>query len=292
MLKAAYFANPDVAQFVTWLSETLASDAPNHTYVVAGDAVPIVFNGLSTALIQYRWPFSFVAPGADVVTTGSSYSDSVTALNCLRAGLVAALASTSDRATRDWAKAVMKWGGVTNGNSKWLDSNCAGLAAHVNSTQALLVQHDDAMKGRITRFNAGMTKIYSLIVEDFVMYDSRVAAALAWFVAKWCHETEKAVVPTPLCFRCLRPKEAPGARTRKLRNPSCSHYRFPWINTPTQHAHWNQRASWVLSAVLAAVRDTSFHLQPTSSRALEAAFFMWGYDLGASPLCSSGGSLK
>lgn len=36
------------------------------------------------------------------------------------------------------------------------------------------------------RFNAGMTKVYSLLADSLIIYDSRVAAALGWIVVKYC----------------------------------------------------------------------------------------------------------
>ena len=39
---------------------------------------------------------------------------------------------------------------------------------------------------RLNRFNAGITKVYSMVLENFIIYDSRVAAALGWLVAQFC----------------------------------------------------------------------------------------------------------
>lgn len=61
----------------------------------------------------------------------------------------------------------------------------AGLANEIDSVKTILSGNDDNSALKVRRFNAGMSKVYSLIVADFIIYDSRVAAALAWFVARW-----------------------------------------------------------------------------------------------------------
>ncbi len=142
-----------------------------------------------------------------------------------------------------------------------------------------------SLQHRVGRFNAGMSKVYSLLVDKLIIYDSRVAATLAWLVAMWCQETSKLLVPPLLQVRCLRPKEDVRATAHKLRNPSCLHFSFPWVNTPAQHVRWNLRASWILSSALASSKVAKFHDDTQPLRALEAAFFMWGYDLSATPTC-------
>ena len=38
--------------------------------------------------------------------------------------------------------------------------------------------------------NSGFTKIYSLYIDDFIIYDSRVGAALGFLVRCYCEEKE------------------------------------------------------------------------------------------------------
>ena len=124
-----------------------------------------------------------------------------------------------------------------------------------------------------------MSKIYSLLVDDFIIYDSRVAAALAWLVVVWCRSTKRKSVPKNLAFHRVPDK------TAQVRNPSGGGFQFPNVyNRPKIHAQWNLRASWVLTKALEFSKkaDTTFHQQKNKLRALEAALFMWGYDLSES----------
>jgi hypothetical protein len=166
------------------------------------------------------------------------------------------------------------------------------LATEIAAARKTLAAGNDdrvLLGSTIRRFNAGMTKIYALLVPEFVIYDSRVAAALAWLVTRWCIETKLTLVPDLLRFPCMRPKEGDNPAIRKVRNPSCGQFRFPWLHGAVNHAHWNLRASWILSAALNASRQEPeqnvFLDQSNPLRALEAALFMWGYDLSLNSPC-------
>ena len=38
----------------------------------------------------------------------------------------------------------------------------------------------------LSRCNAGITKVYTRVLKNFIIYDSRVAVALGWLVATFC----------------------------------------------------------------------------------------------------------
>jgi hypothetical protein len=129
------------------------------------------------------------------------------------------------------------------------------------------------------RSNAGFTKIYSLLSENtFVIYDSRVAAALGMLIANWCAETGRSEVPDHLRLHWMPAKEGPNADT-KVRDPSLEIFRFPKLTGTTvnfNHAASNVRANWIVELVLKKIaKKTSW-----TARKIEAALFMIGYDLG------------
>jgi hypothetical protein len=284
MLKQDYLQDLDVNSFVTWFSKRLLVPL-QHRYTTADD-VHYEFDSLSSALEQYDWDFRLIYPGKDVLSRGHTYAENVVALNTLQTGLFEAISAVpvQDETTLAWAGAVMRWGGVAAHNNTWLETNVDGLTTVLISGQNALRQNDDTVL--VGRFNAGMSKIYSLIVDDFIIYDSRVAAALAWLVSKWAHERGmQGAIPALLYFPCLRPKEAVEARLRKLRKPGCLHFQWNWM-APAQHVRWNLRASWILRAVLNSASSSTFHEEQNPLRALEAALFMWGYDLAHSPVCN------
>lgn len=213
MEKKAYVSDNNVDTFLKWLSLKLSDKSLVHYYMAPGGK-RINFAGLEDALQKYDWSFAFKNPSTKSVCSGNTYSQNEVALMALRTGLSASIAlgpdSERDVQTRDWSIAVMEWGGVRNGNVTWLTTNVNGLADEIDLVKKTLdIGNDDRsnLRGTIRRFNAGMTKVYSLLVEDFVIYDSRVASALTWLISQWCLETKKPVVPDLLRFPCMHPKE-------------------------------------------------------------------------------------
>jgi hypothetical protein len=139
------------------------------------------------------------------------------------------------------------------------------------------------------RSNAGLTKVYSLALDDFIIYDSRVAAALAWLVTRWARETGSHI-PDHLKFVCMRAKEIPskiqGVGPTKIRTPDSR--LFPYFAPSTnpkdhrKHAVWNQRANLVLTAALKHARAkpaSAASAKFKTVRDVEAALFVMGADL-------------
>lgn len=283
MNRKTYLVDPDVHKFCNWFADMLIVRLPVLTQVGPG-GVALTFHGLSDALKQYDWRFTVTVPGASTPVRGHKYIDNVGVLKTLATGLGGALGSKIDSDVRDWSIAVMRWGGVAPKNAAWLTAHMHGLHSHVTAHRAILAGDDDdlvILKTAVTRFNAGMSKVYSLILDQFIIYDSRVAGALASFVCEWCGTAN---IPRPLAFGCMPAKEGPSATRHKRRNPSTKF--FPWIyNQPHVHAHWNLRATWVLAESLrlakVKMRRNAFATSANPLRALEAALFMWGYDLPA-----------
>ncbi|MEC4747532.1 hypothetical protein [Methylomicrobium sp. Wu6] len=284
MLKNTYLSRPDVNDFIDWLSLEIKQNNLIHSYTLPNNT-KITFQGLADAFNQYAWRFNFSDPTGQI-HTGSAFIDSARCFVTLASGLQANLPPNpaNDQVICEWACAVMMWGGVTNGNVDWLKTNVVGLAREVDNVRNILSGNDEdpAVMNPIRRFNAGMTKVYSLIVPNFIIYDSRVAASLAWLVAAWCKQAGRASVPKELAFPCMPPKEGENPRIRKSRNPSNNTLIFPNMNgNVKRYAQWNMRASWILRECLTRSNNTVFHQQGSNDlRALEAALFMWGYDLG------------
>lgn len=259
-----FVSQPDVMQFASWLSERLGRRELSHGYYDRSRRRQMSFAGLNDALAQYVW-------------NGRSYPETEQYLQKCADRLGTALAGSDDHGLKCAAIEVLSWGRVLHGNEKWI-RNATDLRAALRSGCQIL-SGDDVCAKNIKRFNAGMSKIYSLLLPKFVIYDSRVAAALAWFVKGWCEQTARSSVPDVLAFRCMEGKESPRSKHPKLRNPSSGQYLFPRANTDWQRALWNMRASWLIRHALEVNKQSVFHQQRSPERALEAALFMWGYDM-------------
>jgi hypothetical protein len=282
--KSEYLQDNDVTDFVQWMKQELAAESARAHGYVRQRGGELQFRNLADAFAKYDWPFRF--EGFDGRRyAGRTFQENATVLAGLQQRLRSALtnggAKARDEAVCNAAIEVMRWGGVAPNNDKWLRLNEAGLAETLQDVCARLARSDDAIQfSESLRFNAGMTKVYSLLIDRFIIYDSRVAAALAWFVVAWARKRNLASIPELLQFRCMPAKEAPNAVRRKLRNPSTEGLKFPPLhNNPHAHVKWNLRASWILEALLVESPANPFGTGPAASRKLEAALFMWGYDL-------------
>lgn len=285
MNRQAYFALPHVAQFIAWFAAELDSELRfKHEYVDRRSGMQWSCTSLFDAFDRYRWNHPGNARLA--LHPGQSAMSNGLALTALRADLQTI--HGDDRRALEAALDVMSWGGVSAGNANWLKANKDGLAGLLEAVQTALDAGDEqapALRTKHLRFNSGMTKVYSLICKNFVIYDSRVAAALGWLVVKYCESHGLSQVPQGLCFPWAAAKEAPNPDTPKRRNPSVGNLKFKSLRSGTHHALWNLRASWVLNAVLVhpSAKDSPFQsitIPNDPLRALEAALFMIGYDLG------------
>ncbi|WP_178076419.1 MULTISPECIES: hypothetical protein [unclassified Pseudomonas] len=273
--------NHVVGDFVDWLARNLNNTSLfTHEYTDRRNDTLWKCQGLQDACARYQWRHK----GAHDVPPGTDLTSNCAALNALSSALQSSINTANDQAAFTAAADVMRWGGVEAGNIRWLSINIDNLAQTLASTAAALTRGDlteQILVSSDLRFNAGMTKVYSLLVDDFIIYDSRVAAALGWIVVKYCREKQLSSVPAELAFPWAPSKEGPHAKSPKNRNPSQAGFSFPRLIAGAHHAEWNLKASWILAAALARAPASDFAASSAvpALRQLEAALFMIGYDL-------------
>lgn len=274
-----------VNDFIDWFASNLGHPSLfAHSYIDRRSnplgSRKLTFPTLFDACEQYHWKHN----GAFGSPAGTCLQSNDAALNALRHALQSAINAGNDNQTLTASSAVMSWGGVSAGNVRWLTANAKGLAKTIASVCAALnsdnLSHPLLTGCQPLRFNAGMTKVYSLLVNDFIIYDSRVAAALGWIVVKYCQARQLPAVPHVLAFPWAPAKEAPEARLPKNRDPGMGNYHFPRLISGELHAIWNLKAGWILAEVLARAPGNLFNTPNVPAlRQLEAALFMLGYDL-------------
>lgn len=280
-----------VSPFVEWMSRNLDTTTLRHRYRNRRDNTHWQCNSLYHAYQSYAWRYPAI-PEIEL-ETGHTFASNAEALQALQGNLVDSLGPDgSDAKALEATIEVMRWGGVSAGNVKWLNNNKVGLSGMLRDIREALNAgdtQDNRLRSESLRFNAGMTKVYSLICDDFIIYDSRVAAALGWAVVQFCNASGKATIPAALKFPWAPAHEGPNAQAPKQRNPSQGELLFPLLRSGSMHAEWNLKASWLLRAVLdhPNVAQSGFTQNPipgdNALRALEAALFMIGYDLPSAP---------
>lgn len=276
----------DVAQFRDWLAQCLAGQSIN--FAVAGTA----YLTLADARTAYAWPpravaglpnphngYPYIHPAVPRLAANANLTDNAVVLQLLQQSLRSAYAA-GPILTMELAGAVaglLHWGGVYRdnkrggGNKPWLAANHANLHQILRAVEMDHARGDDQSQVMNLRFNAGMTKVYALLIDDFVIYDSRVAAALGWLAVAWWTQVQRkplAVLPADLRFGCL----PANGKAAGHRNPAPGV--IPnLINAPGRHYTWNVRANWLLTSALAAAGTAS---QFTMLRETEAALFQLG----------------
>lgn len=282
MKKNQYFLDQDVQEFSAWLAQHLCDNTFQTTYIDRRTGNQIAFDSLFDAYVNYYWPYQKLDGLQPHPPKAFNFDANSIALRYLKANLDNALNERCDTATKNAAIQVMIWGGVRN-NIPWLESNERGLSSLLAKVkEAICTQDTERIPSENLRFNAGMTKVYSLICDNFIIYDSRVAAALGWAIAKFCLATNRESIPKQLRFPWAPAKEAKDMESPKCRNPSIGALRFSRLRSGQFHAIWNLKASWLLEQTLNSVSsEHPFKRKVVGSplRAIEAALFMIGYDL-------------
>lgn len=283
MEKEAYLVK--VQPFINWLSENLYNETLEHSYINRRNSQPVCFASIYDAFEKYQW--SHPAIDRLHVPKGNTFASNAEALGALRENLRASIKNESDEGTCQAAVDVMSWGGVTLGNTSWLIANTNGLAVRLAEIRDGLDSGNSrhqSLIDRTLRFNAGMTKVYSLISKDFIIYDSRVAAALGLAIAKYVESGNSMV--QELGFPWSPAKEGKNARNPKNRDPGTGELKFPRLREGPLHAEWNLKASWLLCAVIEQdkKKQGKFAQLDEPLRGLEAALFMIGYDLPGLPV--------
>lgn len=241
-------------------------------------------SSLFHAFQQYEWRFSYEDLYSGKSIKGSSYAQSEAALNDLQEKLKNAVESGDNNACFKACEMILKWGGVlgseAKGNKKILLEMREYLANYLKKAQYYFngdctlspsYQLDLAHGSTNLVMNAGFTKIYSLLCEDFIIYDGRVGAALGRLVTKHLN-TNYNEVPEGLKFHYGNAKNI-----KVNRNPSVGSHKFMALSTSSPvHIRNNLKANWIISA-LNIKEAKGFSEQKNPFRAFEAALFMIGY---------------
>ena len=214
---------PTVAAFCDWLSERLQGQSIDFPH--AGSPT---YPRLHDALGHYAWPdrrraglpkpgHPYRLPVLPALAGGSSFAQNEQVLQRLQKVLRRAYHHRPVNPTRlgGVVAAIFYWGGVYaehrpgQGNKGWLAAQGSGLLATLQAVEAQVRSGGDVYAGALPLyFTAGTTKVYSLLLDDFIIYDSRVASALAWLTLRWWttrsgSSASSSTLPRTLRFVCL-----------------------------------------------------------------------------------------
>jgi hypothetical protein len=266
MNRAEYLSTPDVRSFIDWVTPRLCTEgAFTHHYRQAHNEWSCA--SIFDAYRKYSWHGGLQA-NQDTLDT-------------LSRRLRTAFDARDSRAFIAAGSDVLRWGGVIARNGKTLsalgEDAVPIFQRAVNQLAPCGADTDHIAEVRL--MNAGFTKIYALLIDDFPIYDGRVGAALGYLIRLHLQERGVTTVPRELRFPWGAAKGSQRGQTLKNRNPSSGGLVFPRLAANIRvHTRANIMAAWLLGELSALSRFGQLPAQ-RRLRALESALFMIGYEI-------------
>jgi hypothetical protein len=285
MNKEDFLSKTDVEGFVDWLSCKLLNVEININ-ILPSRFVPggLEFNciGINELSGRYIWASKWT-DSKNNTHCSNDWSSTQNSLARLRVWINDSLESGRETDLYDASIAVLEWGGVKS--ARFFLKNLAEANQLVGylSSKKTSMSLDNANLNNLSfdRFDSGLTKVHALLSEDGLpIYDSRVAAVICAFVYLYREETNMPI--NNLLF------PASSARGKQIRNLRCFQGGnvFPRLYSQASDVDWGRaqvKLGWIFQSVLKRNQDLFPNENGLIARmyALEASFFMLGYDLRA-----------
>lgn len=259
MKRDEYLCDPDVQDFLRWARSLITGDCQlNHP----GPGEGVHFATLRDAYRGYSW-------------AKKSYEDTVELLGSLSRAIRDSAEQLDHEGFRTAALAMLQWGGVSGRNAKRLEA-LGEEAIPLLEVNARLLDPTMADLKRVwvvQPMNSGFSKIYSLMLDGFPIYDSRVACALASLVRWFCETEGRREVPPPLAFG-IPPNQG---KVQGYRDPSSARFSFPKTQRSGAglYARSNVMAAWILDEL--SQHGPFGELGHERQFALQSAMFMVGH---------------
>ena len=286
MTKQQYLKSPIVKEFIKWLSVTLSNvyvhnyqinnNGPtNNAWIAYNNGINWNCTSIYDAYQKYHWGKKYC-----------NFNSNSAILDTLKNVGEFGLQQNNNDIIKMYCLFVFDWGGVT-GNNNYIN-NYQGNGGYVDILNEVSsginnlnpIVFDDDFTFPNIKLNAGFTKIYSLLIKDFIIYDSRVAKALCKLISEFLalnNQLGNNNVDPLLALKIPRGRRDIGGNL--IVNNRFSFQLFNDNNT--YHQVSNIRASWILREVLRISPNSQFNLLPNNQglRALESALFMIGYSI-------------
>jgi len=283
MRRSEFVSDYHVNGFIQWIAQRM--DAPgvfHHSYYLKKIHRFWECNSIYAAFEKYAWDFSFLSLTTNELATGNTFYETQAITKIISQHLKEGLKNDDSTTCRNCCLDILKWGGVKRHNDVKISDLGDSLSNYLTNVRTKL--RSDRSSGEYYStgifINSGFTKIYSLFVEDFIMYDGRVGAALGLLVRMYCEENNLPCIPDSLKFAWGRGKESQFVSSDyNRRNPSSDKFVFPeLLNNPQSHLECNIRANWLLKEITLRTTTKFSNLRPDDqTTALQSALFMIGY---------------
>ena len=295
----------DFQRFCRFFTELIDENDFCHAYYDSDRKALIEFRSFEDSYDKYFFSISPAIRNRYRLGNDNGYIENKVVLDKLAEKMEEAISSSAAKGQKNEAlvgacKELMDWGGTKKENSQTIDriEKTIGLHWYLEQVEEIAKNcqypFDTEQSRNFFKFhgcelvsNAGFTKIYSLAFRRFIIYDSRVCAAIGWLCLNYLKSGKKPL-PNALKFSML-----PG-RGGDNRNPSFHQVRFPSgarstmkvddKSYPTYHKHFdgNMRANKLVQYAVENSQSNwlaAFESEAEKFRAIESALFMIGYDI-------------
>ncbi|MGY4431209.1 hypothetical protein ACVWWO_003686 [Bradyrhizobium sp. F1.13.1] len=228
--------------------------------------------------VDGRWTAVGLADAASKFAgNGKNFTANKAEFDRLAADLQSAIQRNSNGDVCTLLRTIMRWAGVDNSyrqkrTFEWIEANADAISAKLSNAVDLIkdeLASLDLFDGVNLTMNSTMAKILSLAdpEQQLVAYDGRLGGALGYFVARFTEERQihQYDLADQLLFAVDREPK---------RNPDTNRIHFPALFGKTRgrcHALMVRRASQLVWQV---AKECG-----SSPREIEAALFMWGYNV-------------
>lgn len=311
MKRQEFFLDPDVIGFISWGCTSLPSlrvklnVSKRGTGCAAGQCGPGISEETSkfSDLVRlYHWRSQWQRADSRKVFSDDWLSTQKSLLE-LAQWLKSEVSRGSQSGTLKAAKAIVIWGGdrshlqaTPRGAIPFLEQ-LPDLPGYLDSSRSALVLNMANTKvcRPITKMNAMLTKVHSLLAEDGLpIYDSRVAGAIALLVERYRRSLERpwTEVPQSLQFKAtdcqnLRRRVSSLGVLGKL-DPGCMNRQAvqactsDWVSAKIRLGWLAEKLIFQADRLGNPIIDHDLSLDrslPSRMRAFEAGLFMLGFDL-------------
>lgn len=282
MKKMEYLLSNDVKGFIEWMLPRISGrEKFEHSYVMLKNNKQWRCNSIYDAYLKYDWNFSCTMPNGTKVW-GHSFSESKQLLSKIKKEMKNAIKYEDSKKLLAYSKTLLEWGGVVRSNYEKLEKMGPSIVSYYRAVSTFLDPKivDTNYNFSEVHMNSGFTKIYSMIVDDFAIYDSRVGASLGLLVRGYLEDNSIYAIPEKLNFSYgnARPTKSDKGTVNK-RNPSSKKYEFSPISYKEKHIQNNICANWLFKEL---AEKSCFRKEENPIRALESALFMIGYKVNNS----------
>jgi hypothetical protein len=243
--KKSFLADKEVAVFTAWLADKIECPSISNTYTDKD------FNSLYDGYFQYNW-------------SGNNFGEDKDELDRFKKSIK----STDPKEVLYGCIELLKWGKTEKVAIEVVELYYKNeLVPYLQTASKILSQDKIELSGSLS-MNSGWSKIYSLLLDDFIIYDGRVGAAIASLVKLKFGKN----IPDELKFRT-----GEGYGSAVKRRTVEGFHQIPTSKKDRKiHLSCNIKANWLLKEVLNKNSSSKFG---TDLKKLEAALFMFGYDV-------------